>query len=338
MKSRFSVPRWNSPKYLSDHECKSNFFRHNIATQEWVVFSTGRRGRPKQFESEVVSESNLHAFDKSCPFCAGNEHLTSAPTYSYGQGRVIRNKYPVVQHSLEENKTLKPLPLLSQREKSQFSAFGYHEVIIETPVHNEDLLHGGGIDYVETMLMCFLERGKMIARDDRVQQILMFKNNGKNAGASIKHSHSQIVGLPIIPSSVSQNLANAKVYFENHKECPFCHMIAEEINDSLSEEHNRVINKSPNFLAFLPYASRIPNQVWILPLVHEPSFFDILPSQVHELSVVVLDVMQKLKEELGKFDFNLVVQTAPVNQTESLDFENFYHWYLEIVQIGRAYV
>jgi UDPglucose--hexose-1-phosphate uridylyltransferase len=119
------------------------------------------------------------------------------------------------------------------------------------------------------------------------------------------------VGLPIIPSSVSQYLANAKVYFENHAQCPFCEMIDEEMLDSLryieflavsfffccsilSEEHNRVINRTENFIAFLPYASRIPYQVWILPLVHESNFFNIVPTQVRELSEVLLDAMTKV--------------------------------------------
>jgi UDPglucose--hexose-1-phosphate uridylyltransferase len=93
--------------------------------------------------------------------------------------------------------------------------------------------------------------------------VLVFKNYGEAAGASLEHSHSQIIALPIIPKRVSEEIEGAKNYFRYKDRCVFCDMVRQEL-----QQRRRVINENKSFVSIAPFASRSPFETWILPKTH----------------------------------------------------------------------
>jgi galactose-1-phosphate uridylyltransferase len=210
-----------------------NEFRHNLATDEWVVFSAARRSRPTQYaSSSQVSAprlSDLPAHDETCPFCKGNEQLTPPATLTRllpGTAeddnewtlRVVPNKFPAVAPSgtaaqrapnWRENAS-DPNQLLTVE---RVEAVGFHEVLIESPQHNVPTALASP-EQVEGLVRALRSRGRsMIASDPTLRHIMYFKNSGLKAGASLLHPHSQILGLPIVPNEVVRRQRHAREWF-----------------------------------------------------------------------------------------------------------------------------
>src|SRR4030042_1782846 len=61
-----------------------------------------------------------------------------------------------------------------------------------------------------------------LSEDPRFKYVLIFKNQGRAAGASLEHSHSQLIGLPIVPELVMEELTGSKFYYGWKGRCGFC--------------------------------------------------------------------------------------------------------------------
>src|SRR6185437_11629175 len=136
---------------------------------------------------------------------------------------------------------------------------GAHEVIIETPDHNSSLEQLPE-KRIEDVLWAFRDRIIDLRKDRRFKYILIFKNHGEGAGASLEHPHSQLIALPILPKQVVEELEGAKRYFANKERCIFCDIMRQEI-----ELKVRVAAENQDFLTLSPYAPRYPFEMWLLP-------------------------------------------------------------------------
>ena len=96
----------------------------------------------------------------------------------------------------------------------KMNGIGAHEVIIESPRHEETLatLHE---DAVEQALWACRERVQDLKRDQRFRSIVMFKNHGAAAGAAVEHSHLQIIALPIVPREVRDEVEGARAHYDD---------------------------------------------------------------------------------------------------------------------------
>ena len=189
-----------------------NEFRHNLATDEWVVFSAARRARPTQYIESPKSAplSALPAHDKDCPFCKGNEHLTPPATLTRYIGgvsvragaeedwalRCVPNKFPAVSNASSSAAESAPPDdshaYLSFFTTERVEALGFHEVLIENPAHNVPTALASE-QQVEAIVRALRSRGRsMIASDATLRHIMYFKNSGLKAGASLLHPHSQV--------------------------------------------------------------------------------------------------------------------------------------------------
>jgi UDPglucose--hexose-1-phosphate uridylyltransferase len=166
-------------------------------------------------------------------------------------------------------------------------------------------------------------------RDSRLKYILIFKNEGRQAGASLSHPHSQLIATPITPKRVKEELIGAKDYFNYKDRCVFCDIIREEISQEI-----RVIYENRSFVSFCPFASRFPFEIWVMPKRHSPDFYSIDHEELLLLSDAVIGVMQKLAIALNNPQYNFVLHTGPVRWARmgywvTLDVD--YHWHIEIM-------
>jgi UDPglucose--hexose-1-phosphate uridylyltransferase len=295
--------------------------RRDPIVGRWVISFTDKPRAPKDFDIEPLEEKKT----RSCPFCYGHETMTPPEIQAHREGtttpnspgwstRVVPNKFPALRIEGDLNRHGAGMFDIS-------NGIGAHEVIIETPDHKKDLADLMPHE-VEKVIWAYRDRSVDLRGDKRFRYIMIFKNHGYTAGASLSHSHSQLIALPMVPKNVHEELTGANTYYEYKERCIFCDMITQE-----KEDHQRMICENSRFLAFAPYASRFPFESWILPKEHHSDFSFIRTEDVVELARILKDVLLRIKKVLGNPAYNFIIHTAPIEGSERED----YHWHIEIM-------
>lgn len=295
--------------------------RKDPVTGRWVIISTRRRKRPNDFRIErsaVVGGAY-------CPFCPGREDMTPPEVLAFRQGgtapntpgwdlRVIPNKFPALQVE----------GTLDREGDGMFdrmNGIGAHEVVIEHPEHGKTLATMTEAE-IERILWAFRERIQDLKKDRRFRYILIFKNHGAAAGASLEHSHSQLIALPIVPDFVREELDGARLHYQAKERCVFCDILRQEIADE-----RRVIQEDADIVAISPYAPRFPFETWILPRRHGARF-EYAPRQEYEgLARMLKSVLGRMNRTLEQPSYNLIIHSAPFAD----DVADYYHWHVELM-------
>jgi UDPglucose--hexose-1-phosphate uridylyltransferase len=294
--------------------------RKDPILDRWVIISTERGKRPHDFviEPEVVKGG-------FCPFDSGNEHTTPPEVMAYREPgtapntpgwrlRVVHNKFPAL--GLEGN-----LDRQGEGMFDKMNGIGSHEVIIETPDHNAQLTTIPLEGFID-VLRAYRERIEVLAQDPRFKYVVLFKNKGRAAGASLEHSHSQLIALPIVPELVQEELNGGKFYYNFKERCVFCDMIRQEL-----QHQARVVLENEEFVALCPFAPRSPFEVWILPKNHFSSYVSLKEQSYRLLAEIFSQTLIRLEKSIGGAPYNFMLHTAPIRDPE-LDY---YHWHFEIM-------
>jgi UDPglucose--hexose-1-phosphate uridylyltransferase len=295
-------------------------FRKDPVIGRWVIISTERGLRPTDLQRDT-----LHERDRLCPFCEGNEHLTTPEIYAVRnertepntpgwQLRAIPNKFPALQ--IEGH--------LRQRGDGiydKMNGVGAHEVIVESPVH-EHILADYSESHMMNILIAYRNRIADLQKDHRLRYVMVFKNFGSAAGASLVHPHSQLIATPIVPKRVSEELLGSKAYYQYKDRCVFCDIVTQELDDE-----KRVIDQNPNFLAIAPYAPRCPFETWIIPKYHSTFYEQSSDPELLALAKLLLSIMKRLNVVLEVPPYNILIHNAPFNYK----FQESYHWHIEIM-------
>jgi UDPglucose--hexose-1-phosphate uridylyltransferase len=138
----------------------------------------------------------------------------------------------------------------------------------------------------------------------------------------LAHPHSQLIATPIVPSQTRHVLEEAMRYYDDRGSCVYCDMIREECAAG-----QRVVLETNDFVAFEPFASRMPFETWILPKRHTASFGNISPTEAKRCARILRRVLAALCRHLGNPDYNYVFCTAPFKDKD----EVFYHWHVQIL-------
>ncbi len=294
--------------------------RREPISGRWVIVATERATRPTDFKTnpQIIKSS-------FCPFCEGNEDKTPPEILAYRDNgampntggwrvRVVPNKFPALQIEGDQNKR-------GEGIYDMMSGIGAHEVIIESPRHIQSLTSLDN-ENVEEVLLCYRDRLIDLKNDKRFVYGLLFKNVGASAGASLDHTHSQLIVTPIVPQLVANEMENAKTFYQQRERCLFCDMIQQEI-----DTNSRLVISTDNFVAFAPFASRFPFEIWILPKKHESHFENLQKFELDELAKVLKDALTRLETALDLPPYNYIIHSAPFNINGSDSF----HWHIEII-------
>jgi UDPglucose--hexose-1-phosphate uridylyltransferase len=286
----------------------------------WVIISTERSRRPSDFVPE--ERRPIGGF---CPLCEGNEDRTPPEIVAFRDNgtppntpgwtlRVVPNKFPALRIEGELDRE-------GEGIYDKMNGIGAHEVVIETPRHEETLITLPLKD-VKNVLLAYRERIIDLRRDQRLRYVLVFKNHGVAAGASLEHSHSQIIALPIVPKRVSEEIEGAKTYFNYKDRCVFCDIIRQEL-----QQKRRIITENKSFVSLAPFASRFPFETWILPKTHHPSFEHAESSQYEQAAQILSDTLQRMNRVLADPPYNYVIHTSSFPEVDA----EHYHWHFEIM-------
>ena len=301
--------------------------RKDPVVGRWVIIATERGKRPMDFSPEPVMDDSGF-----CPFCEGQEGKTPPEIVAFRddhQGanapgwkvRVVPNKFPALRIEGDMGKA-------GVGMYDKMNGIGAHEVIIETPDHFKRIeMHTQ--ESLSTVFQAYKHRLMDLNKDKRFKYILIFKNEGHQAGASLSHPHSQLIATPVTPKRVKEELMGARDYFNYKDRCVFCDIIKEETSQQL-----RVIYENKDFLSFCPFASRFPFEIWVLPKRHDPDFYAVGNEEMMSLSDTLIATMQKLSTALNRPQYNFVLHTGPVRWARmgywvTLDLD--YHWHIEIM-------
>ena len=288
----------------------------------WIIFSTNRNKRPTDFK-----KSSLKSNDEVCPFCEGNEAQTPPEVFALRKNhsakdspgwtiRVVPNKFPAVKESSENQ-------LSALNFYNIMNAKGNHEVIIETPDHNRKMCSYTKNE-LNNILDTYKKRFLVLNNKKDTKYLLLFKNEGPLAGASLSHPHTQLISLPLIPNRVNDEVTTAFNYYNKNHRCAYCDMIEAEL--TITE---RVIYENKYFVAFCPYASRFPYEIWISPKKHNPFFENISFNEIKYLSDNLSCILKKIDLGLNQPQYNLIIKTAPVTLNNHIN--SFFHWHIEII-------
>jgi UDPglucose--hexose-1-phosphate uridylyltransferase len=309
-----------------------------IVPSESVLVSTARGMRPRKEEAPAPRDTRKHV--DRCPFCTGNEHMTpptvaTSPSDENWQVRVVENLYPV----LGDDSTSTNLVFGLQQA---IDGYGRHEVIIDHPEHGiaiQDMSE----DHLFRLIGMYRDRIRALYEaDERIQYVLLFKNFGPAAGASIPHTHSQVIAMPVVPENVYSEVVHSRQYYEKNRQCIFCSLIDEALtfeakiydreSGSVRREINvgqYVIERGRHFVAIKPFASRYEWEVHVLPLVHQSDFMTISDDQRDDLARVLKRAMGRLDAVIGGAQYNFFLHSLPHNN-EFSSCGDSYHWHLEI--------
>jgi UDPglucose--hexose-1-phosphate uridylyltransferase len=304
----------------------SSELRKDPVTGRWVIIAGERGRRPNPFHRYTTSEA-IPAEDaaEACPFCPGREGMTPPEILVYrpqngGDGavpwtvRVVPNRYPALRIEGTLDKSGEGL-------YDRMRGIGAHEVVIEAPEHATDPSRYSAPQMAH-VIQAYRDRMADLLHDSRFRYVLVFKNHGAAAGATMAHPHSQIIALPVLPARVEMELAGAEQYYEYRGRCVWCDILAQEISDA-----RRLVSQNADFVAFAPFASRSPFELSILPRTHETFFWTISKAQTESLAEILQDVLRRYRLTLRDPPYNYVIHTAPPGYTHP----ERYHWRVELM-------
>jgi UDPglucose--hexose-1-phosphate uridylyltransferase len=301
-------------------------FRKDPVTGRWVIIASERAKRPRQH-----SVIDFSADIEPCPFCPRNEAMTPAEVLAYRDPqappnspgwrvRVVPNKYPALEKSAvwqAQNDGL----------YESMNGVGVHEVIIESPEHVTDI---GRLSetQIALVLRAYGDRLRHWRQDQRWHYLLIYKNQGERAGATLEHVHSQLVALPSVPKDSVDKTASMLKHYASTGRCIYCEMVEKEI-----DRQERLVSSDEHFIVLCPFAPRFAYETWILPRDHAPVFEQSSETDTIALARTLRDTIRRLNRALDNPPFNYVIQSNPKPESAN----GPYHWHMEIMpQLTRA--
>jgi UDPglucose--hexose-1-phosphate uridylyltransferase len=301
-----------------------NEMRKDYILDRWVVIAAQRKRRPTDF-----IKAKKETGPSVCPFCPGNEHMTPSAIMVYlkADDKIIRdrdrddfrhknwlvrcfpNLYPAfAPHASEQRKGSLGRRFLSM------DAVGHHEVLVESPNHDE---HPGvaRVPQLVHVINAYRDRFKALSSDEYVRYVSIFRNHGSEAGASLSHAHTQIIATPQIPMIVKEEMKENTNFWNEREDCVFCDIISKET------EGPRSIWESRNFVAFAPWASVHPFEFWIFPKRHQSTILDMNPNEIKNLA-------RAFRVCFG--GLNRLLEDPPYNFGFHMVSDRRYHWHLEV--------
>lgn len=303
--------------------------RRDPVTGRWVLIAPARARRPIGLPGHAPTCRT--AGERSpCPFCPGQEAETPHEVYALrdpgtapdGPGwrlRVVPNMYPAVR-ALDEP----PEPHAAPGNGGLFSsapAVGRAEVLIDCAEHIDNPADLSAVQLAD-ILRAYRGRLLALAADPRVAHVAVFKNVGAEAGASLAHSHSQIIATPVVPDLLRAELDGAASYYSRNGRCVFCALLADELASGA-----RVVARSEHFAVVTAFAPRFAYEMWLLPLAHEPRFESLSDAGADELAGLLRRVLVALDAVAGEPAYNWFLHTTPPRAGDPAS----YHWHLELL-------
>ncbi len=305
---------------------EKNEVRKDYLLDRWVVIAKERKKRPVDFSARNVTKK-----EGACSLCPGNEHMTPPAELIYIQHkdeiirgrdkngfrqkdwriRVVPNLYPAFSPPKKEDEINNDSPFLME-------AVGNHEVIVESPCHDEHL-GVARVSQVMLLVKAYLDRLDSLSKKSYVKHVAVFRNHGREAGASMEHPHSQLIATTFVPSILEEEFEASKQHWKQTGKCRLCSVLEKECNGP------RFIWENSSFVIFAPWASINSFEFWILPKRHNSNMHSMDVAEVEELAKTLRVCFGGLRSLLGDPPYNFGFHTLLDDKAKDC-----YHWHLEV--------
>ncbi|MEN0060979.1 MAG: hypothetical protein AAGA48_02455 [Myxococcota bacterium] len=270
-------------------------------TGEAVVLSEARAG--------IAAPERPLVEPDPCPFCPGNEEHTE-PTIEaivdedgVWLARAFANRNPMLVVE-------KPRDVHEQGVFSYMAGLGAHEVIVESRAHHP--LHEQPPEAQTNGLRLATRRLADLSGDTRLEAVVWFRNEGRRAGASQRHPHAQVVGLPFVPARWQQMAQRAATHHRRYGRSLLGAVLEQE-----HEDGRRIVMRDGPITALCPYASQQPYEVWLVPDDPGPRFADASDDELDALSRLLGPLARAVGQASGMpVSYNLVALGAPERNHE----------------------
>jgi UDPglucose--hexose-1-phosphate uridylyltransferase len=289
--------------------------RKDPITRSWVVIG----------QAERASER-----DAPCPLCPDNRNgqhsLLDLPAQGAAQVRVYPHFRPFYRVEGDPGRSAEGI-------FDRMEPVGAHEIIVETPDHDRPLMNLSD-EEIGRALEAYAARIADLKRDARFKYVTVFKNYGAAAAEEWPHAHSQVAATTFVPRRVLYELRAARDWYRQRERCVFCDILRQEIR-----QQSRVVDTAGDYVAFCPYASRVPFETWIMPREHNHQYETPLPGENRrELARLLGRTLRRLARVSPSY--HLVVHTAPSTLQTKGELNEYwrtiagdYHWHIEILPI-----
>jgi UDPglucose--hexose-1-phosphate uridylyltransferase len=285
--------------------------RYDPASGHWVTCADHRQDR------------TFLPSAQDCPLCPSvpDGPVTEIPRTQF-QIAVFDNRFPALSpgRACAVDEPGEPY----RREPAR----GRCEVVVYSDRHDTSLAELGR-DRTRLLLDVWADRYDVLAEEPGVAYVMAFENKGAVVGVTLDHPHGQIYAYPDIPPRLVAKLAAARAHHEVTGRCVHCDIAAKEVVDAV-----RVVVESEDVVAFVPYASRFPYEIQILPKAHCRRLSDASPGlrdQLAELLHRVLVGYDRLFDR--SLPYVLAVQQRP---TGAGDWDEISHLHVEITPPHRS--
>jgi UDPglucose--hexose-1-phosphate uridylyltransferase len=306
-----------------------NELRKDYLLDRWVVIATERGRRPTDFAKQKKEPAQASV----CPLCPGNEHMTPPAVLVYlkSNGEIRKDKDQ--DGFRPKNWLIRCIPNLypafappqAQSDQAQIMksdsfglAIGHHEVLVESPRHDEDPADAK-LPQLVHVINAYVDRLRELSAKPYVQYVSIFRNHGLEAGASLSHAHSQIIATPFVPTIIDKEIAASKNFWNQHGKCVFCEIIKKE------SKSPRLVHDNARFVVLAPYASVHPMEFWILPKKHDANLFNLTQTETKALAETLKASLKGLKDLVNDPPYNYGFHLSTNKEAE-----NCYHWHLEV--------
>ncbi len=307
-----------------------NELRKDYLLDRWVVIATERSRRPTDLSKPKLESPKT----TTCPLCAGNENMTppAVMLYQKENGETKHSQDPLTGERVK-NWLVRVIPNLypafsqpNQPEDSArivksgylWDAIGNHEVIVESPNHDEDPADAA-LPQLELVIKAYVDRCRELSTKPYVKYVSVFRNHGLEAGASLSHAHSQIIATPMVPTTIREEQKASTAFYENYDKCVFCDIIEGEAKGP------RLISEDNDFTVLAPYASINPMEFWIMPKKHAPHILNLTSTEISAFAKTIKSSLKALKEIVNDPPYNYGIHLA-LNP----EAQESYHWHLEV--------
>lgn len=259
------------------HPAKSEI-RVDAIHDRFIIIAPGRTKRPH----DVSVHREVPIKSKDCPFCQETEIMSQPPLYQVGpedwwEIKVIKNIYPFLSPDNPK-------------------AYGHQEVVIETPHHNKELAECGE-PHIVRLLQTYQARIKALSKDKKIKYIIIFKNHGGKAGASLVHAHSQLMASSFVPSHIVNKLGRARKYLIEKGISYYQKLAGTEIYGP------RKIYSDKYISAFCPYASSYNYEAWIVPKRQVDNISQLDEDELKSLAHVLKLILKKVNKLQLPYNF-----------------------------------
>ncbi len=298
-------------------------FRKDLVSGDWILIAPSRAKRPDIIKTK--KEKNFCPFEN--PQKSGNPPpilwyprpetpLKKRKDLSSWFIQVLPNKYPLLSAPLK--KTCPPVHSLGPQKTLE--GVGFHEIII-TRDHFKTI-DKMKLEEVNLLLKSYQARHQALATEPCINYILVFHNQGKLAGASLSHPHSQLIALPVVDPDISKSIEGSREYYEKHKKCIHCAILEWEM-----KQKKRIVYQNKHFVTLVPFAPRVSYETRIYPLAHAAHFEEISDEERLSLAESLKDALRRIAKAIKTQDYNFFIHSAPLN----LKNHSHYHWHIEIL-------